>query len=100
MMPSYRESWIAEGWLMVTLDEIKLSIEQMMVDEIAPIVRSAVGDESASRPAAIFWQTPFEQIPLSQTQLALGTNRPAPANQSRKRSLLIVVAERLSSSFP
>jgi hypothetical protein len=32
---------------MVTLDDIKHSIERMTVDEIAPIVRSAVGDESA-----------------------------------------------------
>ena len=33
---------------MVTLDEIKRSIEQMPVDEITPIVRNAIGDDSAA----------------------------------------------------
>lgn len=32
---------------MVTLNEIKLSIEQMPIDQITPIVRKSVGDESA-----------------------------------------------------
>jgi len=32
---------------MSQLEEIKRSIEQIPIDEIAPIVRSAVGDDSA-----------------------------------------------------